>query len=314
MCNRICKDLPLRIGTRSSALALAQAHEVRTLLMQVHNLPIDAFEIVPISTEGDRIASSSLAFMGGKGLFTKEIEMALQEGHIDIAVHSTKDMPVILPDNLHLSVYLKREDPRDAFIGKTIEHIRDLPYGASIGSSSTRRQAQIHRIRPDLNIVPYRGNIQTRLAGLTQKDIAGTLLALAGLKRLHLQAVVTEIMDPEYFLPTPGQGVIVVESRTDDSKTNAFIKPLADVNTHYEMTCERVFMATLDGSCRMPLGGLAKIRGDKIYFSGMIMTLDGRISYEINLHGFFCDAAEIGKNAAEKLKKDAGSSFFENWV
>jgi len=304
----------LRIGTRSSALALAQAHEVRARLMEAHNLPASAFDIVPMSTAGDRIAGCSLAEIGGKGLFTAEIEAALQKGCIDIAVHSTKDMPAVLPNHLHLSVFLKREDPRDAFIGRTAGHLRDLPRGTRVGSSSIRRQALIRRIRPDLDIVLLRGNVQTRLARLEQGAVDGTFLALAGLKRLGLAAVATEIMEPEHFLPAPGQGAIVIESRVGDGNIDARIRPLADAITHCEIACERVFMAVLDGSCRTPLCGLARVRGDEIYLFGMIITPDGTVFHEVKLHGRVHDAAEIGRQAAEKLRKDAGSAFFEGWL
>ncbi|RCL02441.1 MAG: hydroxymethylbilane synthase [Candidatus Tokpelaia sp. JSC161] len=304
----------LRIGTRSSALALAQAEEVRTRLMQMHTLPSSAFEIIAMSTAGDRIMNASLSAFGGKGLFTREIEIALKEGRIDVAVHSTKDMPTVLPDGLHLSVYLKREDPRDAFIGKAVSHLRDLPYGATIGSSSKRRKALVRKIRPDLKIVPCRGNIGTRLSRLKETKMDGTFLALAGLRRLHLQAVATEILEPEFFLPAPGQGALVIESRVSDSNIDAFIRPLADIATHYEMACERMFLSRLDGSCCTPLGGLARVRGDDIYFMSMIITQDGRISHEFRLHGSVEDAEDIGQQAAEQLKKDAGFAFFEGWV
>jgi len=303
----------LKIGTRNSILALAQAHEVRTRLMKVHNLPASAFDIVPMSTAGDRLFDRSLAEIGGKGLFTEEIETALKEGRIDIAVHSAKDMPAVLPGNLHLSVFLKREDPRDVFIGKTAKHVRDLPHGATIGSSSIRRQALIRKSRPDLNIVLFRGNIQSRLAKFQQGVVDGTFLALAGLKRLGLQDMTTEIMEPEHFLPAPGQGAIVIESRVGDSDIDMQIRHLADTDTHYEMACERAFMATLDGSCRTPLGGLARARNNEICFSGMIITPDGTVFHAVKLLGSVHDAAEIGRHAAEKLKKDAGHAFFEGW-
>lgn len=303
----------LRIGTRSSALALAQAQDVQARLMQAHNLPAHAFEVVLISTAGDRIVSRPLAAIGGKGLFTAEIEAALIEGRIDIAVHSTKDMPAVLPDNLHLSVFLRREDPRDAFIGRTVRHMRDLPQGARIGSSSIRRQALVRKMRPDLDIVLVRGNVQTRLARLEEGRFDGTFLALAGLKRLGLSSAVTEIMEPESFLPAPGQGAVVIESRVGDSRSDAFIRPLADAATHDEMACERSFLAALDGSCRTPLGGLARASGDAIRFDGMIITPDGKIFHDVHVTGRVQDAADIGRQAAEKLRKDAGPAFFAGW-
>jgi len=304
----------IRIGTRSSALALAQAHEVRARLMQAHNLPASAFDIVPMSTAGDRDASRSLSAMGGKGLFTEEIEASLTAGRIDIAVHSTKDMPAKLPENLHLSAFLKREDPRDAFIGRTAKNLRDLPAGATIGSSSIRRQAMIRRIRPDLDIILFRGNVQTRLARLKQGDVEGTFLAVAGLRRLGLQAVATQILPQTDFVPAPGQGAIVIESRVGDKEIDAFIRPLADADTHYEMACERMFMAVLDGSCRTPLGGLARVRGELLHFSGIILSPDGQTCHDVTMQGTTRDAADIGKQAAQKLRKDAGEAFFAGWL
>lgn len=303
----------LTIGTRSSALALAQAHEVRARLMKAHNLPAEAFEIVPMSTAGDRVSDRLLADIGGKGLFTEEIEAALLQGRIDIAVHSTKDMPAVLPDNLHLSVFLEREDPRDAFISTTGKHLCDLPQGATVGSASIRRQAMIRRLRPDINVVMLRGNIQTRLARLEQDRFDGTFLALAGLKRLGLENIVTHVMDPEQFLPAPGQGAITVESRIGDTAIDAQLASLSDRATHYEITCERVFMAVLDGSCRTPVGGLARVKDEKIRFSGIILTPDGTVFHEVKLHGDVKEAEKIGRAAAEKLKKDAGTAFFASW-
>ncbi|RCL00751.1 MAG: hydroxymethylbilane synthase [Candidatus Tokpelaia sp. JSC189] len=304
---------PLRIGTRSSALALAQAHEVRVRLMKAHDLPAEAFKIVPMSTAGDRISDRPLADIGGKGLFTREIEIALGQGRIDMAVHSAKDMPIALPTNLYLSVFLEREDPRDAFISTSGKFLYDLPEGATVGSSSIRRQAMIRKLWPNLNIVMLRGNVQTRLARLKQDNFDGTFLALAGLKRLGLQGIVTQIMDQEQFLPAPGQGAIAVESRVGDKVVDAWLASLSDPITHYEITCERVFMAVLGGSCRTPLGGLARVEDEKIRFSGIILTPDGTSFYEVKLHGGVNEAEEIGREAAEKLKKDAGPAFFQSW-
>lgn len=196
----------LKIGTRSSALALAQAEETRARLMDAHGLNDTDIEIVPMSTAGDRIQDRALSEIGGKGLFTQEIEEALMQQRIDIAVHSTKDMPTVLPDGLHLSAYLEREDPRDAFVGRTVARLIDLPQGAIVGSSSLRRQAQIKHIRPDLNVITFRGNVNSRLRKLEEGQVEGTFLAFAGLKRLGLEHVVTELMDTERFLPAPGAG------------------------------------------------------------------------------------------------------------
>ncbi|WP_292249398.1 hydroxymethylbilane synthase, partial [Mesorhizobium sp.] len=207
----------LKIGTRGSPLALAQAHETRTRLMAAHGLPEQAFEIVVISTSGDRIQDRPLSEAGGKGLFTKEIEEAMLAGRIDIAVHSSKDMPTLLPEGLEISAFLPREDARDAFIGKAAKTIAELPRGARVGSSSLRRQALIRRMRPDLEVVMFRGNVQTRLRKLDEGVADGTILAYAGLKRLGLGDVVTDLMSLEQFPPAPGQGAICIESRIGDA-------------------------------------------------------------------------------------------------
>ena len=207
----------IRIGTRGSALALAQAVETRTRLMAAHGLPEDAFAIEPISTSGDRIQNRPLSEAGGKGLFTKEIEEALIAGRIDLAVHSTKDMPTKLPDGLEISAFLPREDARDAFIGRTAKRIVDLPHGAIVGSASLRRQALLLRMRPDLKVVLFRGNVQTRLRKLGDGEVDGTLLAYAGLRRLSLADVVTDLMPLDEFPPAPGQGAICLETRIGDA-------------------------------------------------------------------------------------------------
>ncbi|AQS42279.1 MAG: Porphobilinogen deaminase [Candidatus Tokpelaia hoelldobleri] len=303
----------VKIGTRSSKLALVQACEVRERLMQAHDMPQTAFEIVPMSTAGDRMLDRSLAEIGGKGLFTEEIETALANGHIDIAVHSTKDMPTVLPQGLHLSTFLKREDPRDAFIGRSVKRLADLPQGARVGLPSLRRQALIRNLRPDLDIVLFRGNVQSRLKKLHDGVVEGTFLALAGLKRLGLQDAATQIMDSGEFLPAPGQGAIAIESRIADKRIDSLLAPLADRTTHLQLACERSFLAALDGSCRTPLGALALIDGDNLHFSGMIATPGGTVMHRIKLAGAVKDAASIGKEAALKLREQAGDAFFAGW-
>jgi hydroxymethylbilane synthase len=264
----------LRIGTRGSPLALAQAHETRARLMAAHDLPEDAFAIDVIATSGDRIQDRPLSEAGGKGLFTKEIEEALLAGRIDIAVHSSKDMPTTLPDGLALSAFLPREDARDAFIGKSAKSIVDLPHGATIGSSSLRRQALILRLRPDLRVISFRGNVQTRLRKLQEGTAEGTILALAGLRRLGLQSVATDLMALENFPPAPGQGAICIESREGDSRVKGLLEAINDITTAQALACERAFLAALDGSCRTPIAGYAKIDGDRLAFNGLILSLD----------------------------------------
>ncbi|TIW52089.1 MAG: hydroxymethylbilane synthase, partial [Mesorhizobium sp.] len=221
----------LKIGTRGSPLALAQAHETRTRLMAAHGLPEEAFEIAVISTSGDRIQDRPLSEAGGKGLFTKEIEEAMLAGRIDIAVHSSKDMPTVLPEGLELCAFLPREDARDAFIGRAAKTIAELPRGARVGSSSLRRQALIRRMRPDLEVVMFRGNVQTRLRKLDEGVANGTILAYAGLKRLGLEHVVTDLMSLEKFPPAPGQGAICIESRIGDAEVERMLAAIHDAPT-----------------------------------------------------------------------------------
>ena len=303
----------LRIGTRGSPLALAQAHEARTRLMAAHGLPEAAFEIVVITTSGDRIQDRALADAGGKGLFTKEIEEALLDRRIDIAVHSSKDMPTVLPDGLELSAFLPREDARDAFIGKAAARIADLPHGARVGSSSLRRQALIRRMRPDLDVVLFRGNVQTRLRKLEEGVADGTILALAGLKRVGLDQVATDIMPLDAFPPCPGQGAIAIESRIGDTATERLLAPIHDTATGRALACERAFLAALDGSCRTPIAGYASIAGEALSFSGLILTPDGTKTHEISASGAAADAAAIGARAGAEIRARAGEEFFEGW-
>lgn len=304
----------LRIGTRGSALALAQAEETRARLMAAHGLPLEAFEIVVISTSGDRIQDRPLSEAGGKGLFTREIEEALLSGAIDIAVHSSKDMPTILPDGLELSSFLEREDVRDAYIGRVAKRLLDLPENAVIGSSSLRRQALIRRLRPDIDVVLYRGNVQTRLRKLEEGIVDATLLANAGLKRLGLAHVVTELLPVETFPPAPGQGAICIESRIGDARIGDLLGPIGHRATIEALTCERAFLAALDGSCRTPLAGHARIDGDALSFFGMILSPDGRQVHEIRAVGRAGDAAAIGAKAGADIRDRAGPAFFESWA
>lgn len=304
----------LKIGTRGSPLALAQAHETQARLMAAHGMPAEAFEVVVISTSGDRIQDRPLSEAGGKGLFTKEIEEALLAGAIDIAVHSSKDMPTVLPDGLELSAFLPREDARDAFIGKTAKRIIDLPRGAKVGSSSLRRQALIRRMRPDLDVVMFRGNVQTRLRKLDEGVAEGTILAHAGLKRLELGHVVTDLMPLDAFPPAPGQGAIGIETRIGDSAVEKILSAIHDVPTGQALGCERAFLAALDGSCRTPIAGYATIAGGKLVFAGLIISPDGTQSHEVKAEGLALDAVDIGADAARMVRVKAGESFFDGWV
>src|SRR5690606_2962693 len=253
---------PFRIGTRGSPLALAQAYETRSRLMAAHGLPEAMFEIVVLSTKGDRITDRSLALIGGKGLFTEEIEAQLSSGELDFAVHSSKDMPTKLPEGLHLSAFLPREDIRDAFIGVRAARLLDLPQGATVGSASLRRQALIRRLRPDLNVIVFRGQVDTRLGKLAEGQADATLLAYAGLKRLGKLDVPTEILDPVSFPPAPAQGAICIESRIGDTRMESLLSAIDDRTTHAAVSCERGFLAALDGSCRTPIAGYATVEGE----------------------------------------------------
>jgi hydroxymethylbilane synthase len=303
----------LRIGSRGSPLALAQAHETRARLMTAHELPEEAFGIEAISTSGDRIQDRPLSEAGGKGLFTKEIEEALLASRIDIAVHSSKDMPTVLPEGLALSAFLPREDPRDAFIGVAAKSIMDLPEGATIGSSSLRRQALILRMRPDIKVVTFRGNVQTRLRKLHEGVADGTILALAGLKRLGLQSIVTDLMPLEKFPTAPGQGAICIESRIGNARVAGMLAAINHVPTAQALACERAFLGALDGSCRTPIAGYATVEGGRLTFNGLILTPDGKRSHDISAEGSASDGAEIGRAAGEKLRRNAGTHFFDGW-
>ena len=303
----------LKIGTRGSPLALAQAHETRARLMAAHGLPQEAFAVEVISTSGDRIQDRPLSEAGGKGLFTKELEEALFDGRIDVAVHSSKDMPTELPEGLELSAFLEREDPRDAFIGKTARSVLELPQGSTVGTSSLRRQALILRMRPDLKVVMFRGNVQTRLRKLDEGVADGTILAHAGLKRLGLQHIVTDLMPLEKFPPAPGQGAICIETRAGDVHTRDLVAVIHHVPTGQALDCERAFLAALDGSCRTPIAGHAVVKGDALDFTGRILSPNGFHAYDAAGRGKTSDAAEIGRAAGQAVRARAGAGFFDEW-
>jgi len=304
----------IKIGTRSSPLALIQAKQVSEALIKAHGLRQEQVKIIPMSTKGDRITDRSLAQIGGKGLFTQEIEQKLLEKRLDIAVHSTKDIPTFLPAGLQLSTFLPREDPRDAFIGcDPTMRIDTLPKRAVIGTSSLRRQAFIRRYRPDLIIEPLRGNVETRLTRLQQSRMQGTFLAVAGLKRLGKQEIISEILSEEMMLPAPGQGAIAIESRVDDHHMAVLLAAIGCNQTRDELAAERSFLSKLDGSCRTPLGGLAKINKARIDFIGAIASPDGSLYHHVRLTGERDEGEQIGIAAAEKLRRDAGEQFFDQW-
>ena len=304
----------LTIGTRGSPLAIAQATELRDRLMAAHGLEADDFSIMPMTTSGDRIQDRPLAEIGGKGLFTKEIEEALLQGRIDIAVHSSKDMPVLLPQGLVMPFFLPREDPRDAFIGATAPTVGELAPGAVIGSASLRRGALIRRMRPDLRVESFRGNVQTRLRKLSQGQADGTMLACAGLRRLGLENVATEVMPLDIFPPAPGQGAIGIEKRAGDSRVHGLLEAVHDQATGEALAAERAFLAVLDGSCRTPIAAHAQVEGGRLRFYGLILTPDGTISHEVRGEGSAGDAVRLGKQAGEEVRSKAGTGFFDAWA
>lgn len=303
-----------RIGTRGGPLALKQAHEVRDRLIAAHGLDEADFEIVVLKTRGDRITDRPLSEIGGKGLFTLELEEQLADGRLDLAVHSSKDMATTLPEGLAISAFVEREDVRDAVIGRRSPTIAELPVGAVVGSASLRRQALIRRMRPDIRVVTYRGLVETRLRKLAEGQVDATLLAYAGLKRLGMDAVATDVMDPDFFPPAPGQGAICIESRIGDDAIERLVEPVDHRETHAALLCERAFLAALDGSCRTPIAGLARVEGEDIAFTGTILTPDGRESHEISGAGNAADAAGIGRRAGEEVRARAGPDFFAEWT
>jgi hydroxymethylbilane synthase len=304
------QDIVVTIGTRGSPLALAQAHEVRGRLARAHALDENRIAIRIIRTSGDMIQDRPLLEAGGKGLFTKEIEEALLAGAIDLAVHSSKDVPTFLPDALWLSAFLTREDPRDVFISPKAASLQDLAAGSIVGTASLRRQAMVLKLRPDLKVASIRGNVETRLRKLAAGEADATLLALAGLNRLGMADKATRILSVDEFLPAVGQGAIAIESRRDDDRTNALVAAIGDADTETALAAERSFLALLDGSCRTPIGGHCQVRGDRIAFRGLIISPNGRESYETAREGARGDAIQLGADAARELRDRAGEKFF----
>ncbi len=303
-------EKPLRIGTRGSPLALAQAHETRTRLMAAHGCPEEAFEICVIKTTGDKILDRPLGEIGGKGLFTKEIEEAMLDRSIDIAVHSMKDMPVDQPDGLTLDCYLPREDVRDAFVSLSFGGLADLPRGAVVGTSSLRRRAQLKHRRPDLEVVEFRGNVQTRLKKLEAEVAAATFLAMAGLNRLGLDVPRVPISEGD-MLPAVAQGAIGIERRVDDEATAELLAAIHDRETGQRLAAERAFLRGLDGSCQTPIGGLAEFADGGLLLRGEIIRPDGSEALNHQISGGIDDGARMGAEAAAYLRDRAGPGFFD---
>ena len=301
---------PLKIGTRGSPLALAQAIETRNRLMAAHDLPEAAFAIVVIKTTGDRVLDRPLKELGGKGLFTREIEDALLAGGIDIAVHSMKDMPTLQPPGLLLDCYLPREDVRDAFVSPTIKRLADLAQGAVVGSSSLRRRAQLAQRRPDLVLVEFRGNVQSRMRKLEGGVAAATFLAMAGLNRLGLTAVARSAIDPGEMLPAVAQGAIGIERRAADSRAEALLAAIHHPDTGIRLAAERAYLKALDGSCETPIAGLALIEPGGLWLRGEILRPDGSEVIAAEARAPLADAAAMGHDLGHRLLAQAPKGFF----
>lgn len=303
----------LRIGTRGSLLALAQAKLVQSKLAKFHKVETTDIHIEVIKTSGDIIQDRPLSEVGGKGLFTKEIEVALLENRVDIGVHSSKDVATQLPDGLGLYAFLKREDVRDAFVSLKHKSLDDMPEGAIFGTSSLRRAAQMLRHRPDLKIVEFRGNVQTRMKKLEAGVADATLLAYAGLRRLGQTHIAKQMIDPNVFMPAPAQGAIGIECREDDTRTRELIAVLNHAGTAAALVAERHFLHGLDGSCRTPIGAYTEIDGNDMKVIGQILSIDGTTAFEGEVTGHVADCAEIGQHLAQILREQAGENFFESF-
>ena len=301
---------PFKIGTRGSPLALWQAHEVRRCLMAAFGLPVEAFAVVVIKVTGDMVQDRALKEIGGKGLFTREIEEALLAGSIDIAVHSMKDMPTLQPAGAVLDCYLPREDVRDGFISPGSAALMDLPLAATFGSSSLRRRAQVAHRRPDLKLVEFRGNVQTRMKKLEDGVAQATFLAMAGLNRLGLAHMARGAIEVSDMLPAVAQGAIGVERRLADQRAEAMLAAIHHQPTGQQLTAERAFLLRLDGSCDTPIAGLAVLEAGELWLRGEILRPDGRKVITGDVRGPVADAADLGRSLAADLLGRAGPGFF----
>jgi len=302
---------PLRIATRGSPMALRQTALVRDRLVSLDpELATDgALEIVPVRTSGDRVQDRLLAEIGGKGLFTKEIEEALFAGRADLAVHSLKDMETWLPAGLAIGCVLPRDDPRDALLARPVKRLADLPPGARIGTASLRRRAQLLRCRPDLAVGPIRGNAGTRLKKLTDGAFDAIVLALCGLERLGQAHLASEILPCEVMLPAVGQGALAIECRAADAALRQLLAPLNDPKTAACVGAERAMLAALDGSCRTPIAGLATLDGDRLTLDGLLLKPDGGGEIRARETGAIRDAERIGSTLGAELRRRAGAEY-----
>ena len=301
---------PFKIGTRGSPLALWQAHEVRRWLMAAFGLPEGCFGIVVIKVTGDMVQDRALKEIGGKGLFTREIEEALLAGGIDVAVHSMKDMPTLQPDELLIDCYLPREDVRDGFVSPSAASLMDLPQGAVVGSSSLRRRAQVAHRRPDLRLVEFRGNVQTRMRKLEEGVAAATFLAMAGLNRLGMAHMARGAIEVTEMLPAVAQGAIGVERRLGDARAEAMLAAIHHGPTGQRLAAELAFLAALDGSCETPIAGLAVLEGGQLWLRGEILRIDGSMVITGDLRGAVADGPDMGRRLAADLLGRAGPGFF----
>ena len=302
---------PLKIGTRGSPLALAQAHETRARLSQAFDLEESCFEIIVIKTTGDRVLDRPLKEIGGKGLFTREIEDDLLSGRIDIAVHSMKDMPTEQPTGLILDTYLPREDVRDAFVSLTKDSMDALEAGQKLGSSSLRRKAQLMLARPDLEVVEFRGNVQTRLKKLEDGVADATFLAAAGLNRLGLSHIAKSFLDPDVMLPAVAQGAIGIERRSEDTRVAEILSAIHDTPTGQRLAAERAFLRGLDGSCETPIAGLAELNGSTLRLRGEVLRPDGSEAINDDQSCPIEDAEILGSEMANKILNATPKNFFD---
>ena len=295
-------DNLIRIATRKSPLAMWQAEHVAAALRAAH--PGLRVELLGMSTQGDRILDTPLAKIGGKGLFVKELEQGMLEGSADIAVHSMKDVPVELPEGLHLPVIMAREDPRDALVSTRFETLDALPAGARVGTSSLRRQCQLLEARPDLELQPLRGNVNTRLRKLDEGEYDAIILAAAGLIRLGFRDRIRAFLAPEQSLPAIGQGAVGIECRADDERVNALIAPLHDERTAARVRAERAMNHRLEGGCQVPIAGHALLDGDRLWLRGLVGSVDGEVIIRGEIRGAAADAETLGVTLAERLLAD----------
>jgi hydroxymethylbilane synthase len=299
----------IRIGTRGSPLALYQANWVKDRLTEVH--PHLHVTLMKIKTTGDKIQDAPLAKIGGKGLFVKEIEEALIQRKIDLAVHSIKDVPTEFPEGLHLAAITKREDPRDVFISKDGTLLKDLPRGAKIGTSSLRRQAQLLHFRGDFEMIPLRGNLDTRIRKLKTMDLDGVVLALAGVKRLNLEKNITEILPTEISLPAVGQGALGIETRIGDQETEGYLQFLNDPASSVAVSAERAFLKKLEGGCQVPIAAFGRMEGGTLHIEGLVGRTDGKKLIRHHVEGPAREAEAMGTRLAEILLENGAGEILE---